>query len=96
MKYRNKEITNIQTHEKGCMCINHLVYYKEKHINVIDKFLEKIRTKSLNKQTNIENTSSKDTTSDSKTYCFKQKGNSSNEKTNSKTYINRKNLNTSF
>lgn len=48
MRYRNKEKTNIKSHEEGCMCIEHLEYYKEKHISVVDNILKKIKMEKLN------------------------------------------------
>ena len=32
---------NLSYHPEECMCINHLRYYKENHITILDKFLEK-------------------------------------------------------
>merc|ERR1711915_409426 len=43
MKLRKKETTDLNAHEKGCMCVEHLIYYKEKQINIVNKIVEKIQ-----------------------------------------------------
>ena len=54
MKFKSKETTDLESHETGCMCINHLIYYKEKHVQVLDKLLEKLKTDDTQKESNIE------------------------------------------
>ena len=63
MKYRRTEVTDLQTHVDGCMCVNHLIYYKERHIQILDKFLEKNQTKDLIKESINDKNPSKDSTS---------------------------------
>ena len=43
IKYR-KETTDLKLHKKGCMCVNHLKYYKENRIHILDTFLETLNT----------------------------------------------------
>lgn len=100
MKFRRREITNLQSHEDGCMCVNHLIYYKERHIQILDKFLERIQTNNSEKENIKKNEKSKSSTSNvtNKISDIQQKNISNNSnKVNSKTtLINRKNLNTSI
>merc|ERR1711915_1002849 len=44
MKIRKKETTYLSTNGKGCMCVEHLKYYKEKKLNIVNTILEKIQT----------------------------------------------------
>ena len=44
MKYKS-QASDIESHDPGCMCVSHLIYYKEKHIQILDKLLEKLQTK---------------------------------------------------
>merc|ERR1711915_235972 len=54
MRYRKKGKTNIKSHEEGCMCIEHLEYYREKHISVVDNILKKIKMEKLNQDSKNE------------------------------------------
>ena len=50
IRYKSKATTDIKCLESGCMCINHLIQYKEKHIQILDKLLESLQGKDpLNK-----------------------------------------------
>ena len=52
IKCRKGEATDLSTHERGCLCVEHLVYYKKKKLHVMNTILEKIKvddTKSENK-----------------------------------------------
>lgn len=80
---RNKLSTDIDTHEEGCMCVNHLIHYKEQHIHILDNFLTKMQRKD---EPNSENTSSNKID-----YSVKQKPTSNYSRKNPKTAINRKN-----
>ena len=43
VKDKRVEYTALESHRKGCMCVNHLKYYKEHHIHVLDNFLGKLQ-----------------------------------------------------
>ena len=38
---KDKITSDLQSHHEECMCVGHLVYYKEHRISVLDHFLEK-------------------------------------------------------
>merc|ERR1712228_993389 len=62
----NKETvtTDLNTHEEKCMCINHLIYYKENQTPIVDKILGKITleetTKTETKDSKIAKQNGKD------------------------------------
>ena len=50
---RRSETTDLKSHRQGCMCINHLTYYKESNKQHVDSILGKLKS--------IENKSTKNT-----------------------------------
>ena len=40
---KNKKIepTKLETHNKGCMCVNHITHYKERNAQHLEKFIER-------------------------------------------------------
>ena len=47
---RKDNITSdLQSHRKDCMCVNHLLYYRENRISVLDQFLDKHKNENENK-----------------------------------------------
>ena len=97
VQYRRKEV-NIESHKEGCMCVNHLMHYKEKHIQFVDKLLEKFQNKDTKTETNNEVKSLEATKLDGKNEIYKeqQKSKSNYNKLSSKTssFINHQNLTT--
>ena len=91
VQYKNKETTDLESHTEGCLCVNHLIHYKDKHIHFVDNLLEKIHNK--NTETDNEMNVMKP---DGKEDMYKQKSKSNYNKLNSKTssYINHQNLTT--
>ena len=54
IRFKSKETTNLELHQTGCMCINHLIQYKEKHIHILDNFLESFNEAQVPKNTSKE------------------------------------------
>ena len=42
IRCRRRETTDLSTHKLGCMCVNHIICYKEKNIHILDTILEKL------------------------------------------------------
>ena len=80
-----------------CMCINHLIYYKESQTPMVDKMLGRIISKETNK-TNIETKDSRITKQNGKNQIVKEKktNNPNYNKLRNKTsnFINHQNLTT--
>ena len=60
LKFKSKETTNMELHETGCLCINHLILYKEKHIPILDKLIENLDAKDPKHKISEIQTSSKE------------------------------------
>ena len=56
IKYRKTKTTKLETHNKGCMCVDHLAHYKETNAQVLEKFVEKKITTSHNESNSRKNT----------------------------------------
>ena len=39
IKDKKTEPSKLESHKKGCMCVGHLTHYKEKNIQILDKFI---------------------------------------------------------
>ena len=57
IKNRKFESTKLETHNKGCMCVNHLAHNKEKDVQYLEKFIERKVTASYGRP-NSRNASS--------------------------------------
>ena len=95
VRCRRKETTDLRSHRHGCMCVNHLICYKEKNIQVLGTLLEKLN---LAEKKDSKNTSKLLNQTNPKTETSKEqyKYTSSYNKVNGKatTSVNLKNLTT--
>ena len=88
--------TALNSHRKGCMCVNHLKYYKDQHIHILDNFLEKLHP--LEKKDDSSKMSAAQSPTKTKNEFQKDKhkyiSNYSRINTKSTTSVNLKNLTT--
>ena len=93
IKDRKYEPTTSEPHKKGCMCVNHIKHYKEKNIQILEKYIEKFNRTEKKQDSTLQQPSA--TIAESERY-KEHKYNANYGRINSKssTTVNHKNLTT--
>ena len=94
IKNRKYETTSTEPHKKGCMCVNNIKHYKEKNIQILEKYIEKFNRTEKKQDSTLQQPSA--TIVESERHKEQHKYNANYGRINSKssTTVNHKNLTT--